>query len=188
MSPQKKLPKSNPEGKGKTERPHCPYCHFHICWRHGFYKRKGFHRHPTAPRDGDIDVPRYLCRSPACEHTFSVLPEEVLPYCRFLLTGLFSIIQDRSDGKSAYWIAKHRWDTTVRVLFRAIDRVEKATCWLKQQIQEYTGRVTEGFREPIRILQKRLAWFRLTRSWSHHFYPLRVGHILNPHNSGSKSP
>lgn len=182
MPPQEKLPKSRSNGKGKTENPHCPYCDFHICWRHGFYERKGHHRSHEAPRNDTVVVCRFLCRSPVCEHTFSRLPVDTLPYCRFFLSGLLSIVQDLAHGEPVHWIARFRWDTTEPVIYRAIDRIEKVTPWLKQQFQEQTGRVKNSFQELIGLLQKHFSWFRLTRNWFHHFYPLRVAHILNPHN------
>lgn len=188
MSPPKKLPKNEPEGKGKRKCPRCPYCHFPICWRHGFYARKGFHRPRCASTKFELLVQRYLCRSPCCGHTFSLLPKDVLPYCRFMLTGLFSILKDREAGRSAYWIARHQWDTTLRVILRTLARIGRMTEWFTELYRAYTGEFEQDFKTLVSLLRKRFSWSRLTRLFFHHFYPSRVRHILNPHNSGSKSP
>jgi hypothetical protein len=49
---------------------------------------------------------RYLCQCPSCKRTFSVLPDDVLPYCHFYLDGLLNIIGRLATGMSCYRIAK----------------------------------------------------------------------------------
>jgi len=196
MPPIIKLAKQANKSKEKKDKNHCPYCGYHHCWRHGKYTRKGFHQLSTGqstmslakgkPYNKIVEVLRYLCRDPACEHTFSKLPKDVLPYCRFMLSGLISIEKDLSAGKSAYWIAKHRWGLSLRVILRAVVRLKEITPWLEQLIWETTGKAVQGFHSTVKALRKRFSWFRFTRYLYHRFYPIRVGHILNPHNLGIK--
>lgn len=180
-----KLAKQDSKSKGKKEPVTCPYCGFHLCWKHGRYTRKGFHRLHAGHKAILREVLRYLCRSPACKHTFSLLPEDVLPYCRFFLSGWLGIASDLSAGKSVYRIAKY-WDLSLRVIRRAVDRIKEVTAWLEALFREVTGSMAHGFHGLIKALCNRFAWSRFTRYVYHRLYPLRAGHILNPHNSGIK--
>jgi len=182
MPPIIKLAKQKHKSKGKKGCIICPYCGFHHCWKHGKYKRKGFHQFPSDSQNKILEVLRYLCRSPACEHTFSVLPDDVLPYCRFFLSGLIGIAEDRSEGKSAYWIAKYRWNLSLRAILRAVKRIRQVTPWLERLFREATGVVVKSFQGLIKNVRERLTWFVFTRYWYHQFYLCRIGYILNPHN------
>ena len=186
MPPKEKVQNHKHISNGNSSTPECPYCGFHRCWKHGNYKRKGFHRFPSEQRNKIEEVLRYLCRSPSCEHTFSKLPEDILPYCRFMLSGLISIAKDLSAGKSAYWIAKYRWGLSLRVILRAVVRLKEVTPWLVRLYREVTGKVKSHFWELTGFLRKQYGWYGLTRMWYHPIYPIRVGHILNPHNLGIK--
>jgi len=183
MSPRNKIPASNAGSKGNLT---CPYCGFHRCWKHGKYFRKGFHRPTAGPPQEPVAVQRYLCRNPPCDRTFSKLPEAVLPYCRFFLSGLLSIAQDRAQGKSSYWIAKFRWGLSLRVVLRAGLLIRKVMPWLEGVCREAAGSVVTGFRALIQTARERLSWFDLTRRWFHGLYPCRAGNILHPHNLGIK--
>jgi len=179
MSPLEKI--SIPPSSSKGER-RCPYCHHSKCWKHGHYTRKGFHRLPGECQCQTVDVLRYLCRNPPCERTFSLLPEDVLPYCRFFLSGLLGITDDQDAGKSAYWIAKSRWELSLSVILRAIDRIKQLQPWLVLVCHE-TAQRTEGcFQTLAKRVENALGWIRFIRYWYHTFYPLRIGHIPNPHN------
>lgn len=186
MSPRNKIPASNTGSKGNLTCPPCPYCGFLRCWKHGKYFRKGFHRSTAGPPQEPVAIQRFLCRNPRCGRTFSVLPEKVLPYCRFSLDDLLVIADDKSEGKSSYWIAKHRWGLSLRIILRAVILILKVSDWLAGVCREAACSVVTGFRALIETAMERLSWFDLTRRWFHGLYPCRSGNILHPHNLGIK--
>jgi hypothetical protein len=110
----------------------------------------------------------------------------MLPYCRFFLDGLLSISLDRAEGKSSYWIAKHRWGLSLRIILRAVTLILKVTCWLTGVCREAAVIVVTGFQALIQTALEKLSWFDLTRRWFHGLYPCRAGNIFNPHNLGIK--
>jgi hypothetical protein len=186
MSPEYKLPNNKPESKENNHFPACPYCGFIRCWKHGAYERKGFHMPSSEPQHGTVVVQRYQCRQPSCGHTFSILPEEVLPYCRFFWNGLLQIAATLTEGKSAYWIAKYQWCLSLRVILRAVGLIQRVTPWLEQRYREATGSIETGIQALAQAVRKTMSWFSFTRYWFHGFYPCRAGHIYNPHNLGIK--
>ena len=151
MSPVNKLTNSKLGSKGNLSCPNCPYCGFGRCWKHGTYERKGFHRLPGEQQHGTETVQRYLCLNPPCEHTFSKLPEEVLPYCRFYLSGLLRIVHDLTDGRTAYWISKYRWHLPLRVILRAVGLIKMVTPWLGRLHREAAGMIATGFQGGSRL-------------------------------------
>jgi len=179
MSPIEKI--SIPPSSSKEER-RCPYCHHPKCWKHGRYSRKGFHHLPGDCQCQIIYIARYLCRNPPCERTFSLLPEDVLPYCRFFQSGLISVADDRDAGKSAYWIAKSRWELPLSVILRVTARIKQLQPWLVQVCHETAKSIEGRFQTLTRRVENTLGWVRFTRYWYHTFYPRRTCHIPNPHN------
>jgi len=115
-----------------------------------------------------------------------MLPEQVLPYCRFFLVGLLSIANDKAAGKSSYWIAKYRWGLSLRIILRAVSLILKVTSWLTRVCQEFTGGIETGFHPLVKTVRERLSWFVLTRRWFLGLYPCRAGNTLHPHNLGIK--
>lgn len=170
-----------PASSSKGER-QCPYCNHPKCWKHGHYTRKGFHRLPGECQCQTVDVHRYLCRNPPCERTFSLLPEDVLPCCRFSLSGLLGIADDLDAGKSAYWIAKSKWELHLPVILRATARIKQLQPWLVQVCHETAKSIEGCFQTLTERVKKALGWVRFTRYWYRTFYPLRTCHIPNPHN------
>jgi len=166
----------------------CPYCGSSRLWKHGTYLRKGSHYPPGACEGKQVAVPRSICRDPSCERTFSVLPQDVLPICRFYLDGLLSIADDRADGKSSYWIAKHRWGLSLRVVLRAVALIDRAASMLERFSREATGGVASGFAALVKTVQVTRSWCDVTRAWFRGLYPCRAGHILAPHKMGISRP
>ena len=186
MSPGNKISVNRAGSKGNLSNPFCPFCGFPKSHKHGCYYRKGFHRPQGNALQEPVAVQRYLCRSPPCGRTFSTLPEEVLPYCRFLWGGLLSIAHDRMEGKTSYWIAKHRWGLSLRVILRAVSLVERATTWLARICREAALHAGSGLRSLVDSVRERFSWAGLARRWFHGLYPCRAGNIFNPHNLGIK--
>lgn len=182
MSPSHKIPGNRSGSNGKDSCQTCPYCGFPRCWKHGRYRRKGFHQPGAGSPQKLVAVQRSLCRNPPCERTFSVLPEEVLPYCRFFLDGLLSIAHDLTEGKSSYGIAKFRWGLSLRVILRAVSLIRKVTPWLEGLCRETTGNIGTCFQSLVKTVREKFSWFDFTRRWFHGLYPCRAGNIFNPHN------
>ncbi len=186
MSPGNKIPANRSGSKENLSHPPCPYCGFLRCWKHGKYQRKWFHHPLRGPIREPVAAQRYLCRNPPCDRTFSELPEEVLPYCRFFLSGLLSIADDRTEGKSSYWIAKCRWGLSLRVVLRAVSLIRKVTPLLEGVCREAAGSVGTGFQSLVKTIREKFSWFGFTRRWFHGLYPCRAGNIFNPHELGIK--
>ena len=186
MSPKNKIPTNRLGSKEICVCPTCSYCGFPRCWKHGTYGRKWFHQLGAEPTQEPVTVQRYLCQHPSCERTFSVLPENVLPYCRFFMSDLLSIVQDRTEGKSSYRIAKYRRGLSLRVILRTVSLIRKVTPLLECICREATGSVVFGFQALVKTVRGKYSWFDFTRRWFHGLYPCRAGNIFNPHNLGIK--
>jgi len=186
MSPWNKISANGSGSKGNLLHPRCPICGFRRCWKHGKYRRKGFHRPQAEPLQEPVAVQRYLCLAPPCGSTFSELPEGVLPYCRFFLDDLFGLAHTLSEGWSAYWIAKHQWGLSLRVILRADLLIRKATPWLESICREAISNVSVDFLILVKAARKPFSWFGFVRRWFHGLYPRRAGNIFNPHNLGIK--
>ena len=184
MSSKDKIAGSVPGSNENRCSPACPYCGFSRCWKHGTYRRKGFHRPLADPSRALVSVQRSVCRHPLCERTFSELPEMVLPYCRFFLDGLLSIAGERADGKSSYWIAKHRWGLSLRVVLRAVALIGRAGVVLERMCREVTGCAVSGFTTLVKRARETCSWWEITRAWFRGLYPCRAGNIFNPHKTG----
>jgi transposase-like protein len=182
MPPGNKIPDNTPGSKNNLSHPPCPFCGFPRCWKHGTYRRKGFHQRQNEPLRELVAVQRYLCRSSPCDRTFSELPDEVLPYCRFFMGGLLSIASDLTEGKSSYWIAKYQWGLSLRVVLRAVSLIRKVTPWLEGLCREVAGSVTPGLQALITTIRKKVFRRDFIRRWFHALYPCRAGNIFNPHN------
>jgi len=186
MPPKDKITANRAASKDYCDRPLCIYCGFPFCWKHGTYCRKWFYLFGSEPPSEPELVQRYICREPSCERTFSVLPENVLPYCHFHLGGLLSIVRDLAEGKSRYRIAKTGWGISLRVLLRAVLLIQKVTPLLESLCREVVGSVAPCFQTLVTTIRENLFWRDFTRRWFHGLYPCRAGNIFNPHNQGIK--
>jgi len=186
MPPKNKIAANDAVSKENYNGPSCIYCGFLRCWKHGRYFRKWFHLRGACHPHGAKSVQRYLCQCPSCKRTFSVLPENVLPYCHFHLDDLLSIAQDMTAGKSCYRIAKTVWGLSLRVLGNAAVLIKKATPLLEELCREASGSVESGFQLLIKAVREKFSWLDITRRWFHALYPCRAGNIFNPHKLGIK--
>ena len=166
----------------------CPYCNNGSYWKHGSYTRKGFHFKVYKNGCNLRIVQRFLCREVSCKHTFSVLPEDVLPYCRFFYNDLLDIIKNLKNGATAYFLSFQEWDLSPRILCRIKNLLKKVHPWLKELLQEALYKMAEKFETLVSTVLQKYSWFVFTRMWFHHIYPSRTGKILNPHNSGLSAP
>lgn len=184
------LPENLPQNpcKSKGKNPHCPYCSFFKCWRHAKSSRKGFHRGTEQPTNIIIEVIRYICRSPDCGRTFSVLPEEVLPYQRFLWSDFLEIESESLSGKSCWGIFKSlSIKASLAVIVRTLRRINQVRKWAARLCRELDKPVTTTLASMGRVLAESLGWAVFTRRFSHALYPRRLVPDVNPHNLALKS-
>lgn len=188
MPPRNKIPTDVSGSKGNFSSLSCPFCGFSRCWKHGTYFRKWFYLPGCSPAPGPEMVQRYICQCPSCKRTFSVLPDDVLPYCHFDLNGLLSISQDLAAGKSCYRIAQSGLGLSLRVMGNAATLIKKTTLWMEALCREVSGSVESDFQSLIKTVREKFSWVDFTRRWFHALYPSRAGNIYNPHKVGIKRP
>lgn len=185
MPLKKKLEQNSCKSKGKN--PCCPYCSFFKCWKHGSYFRKGFHQSEGQPSNLAEEVFRYLCRSPDCGRTFGVLPENVLPYQRFLWSDFLEVESESLSGKSCWGIFKSlSIKASLAVIVRTLRRINQVRKWAARLCRELEKPVTTTLASMGRVLAESLGWAVFTRRFSHALYPRRLVSDINPHNSALK--
>jgi hypothetical protein len=85
----------------------CPSCRSSRSRKHGSYTRYSFHGQQAPAVALPVRIPRYRCLNPECRRcTFSILPEQLLRYCRFCLPSLQIIHLSHSAGVSLYQLIK----------------------------------------------------------------------------------
>jgi hypothetical protein len=160
----------------------CPGCHCTNCRKHGFYTRKGFHRHDISAVIVK-QIQRYLCLNPECVRiTFSVLPPMVLRYCRFFYTDLLAIQQALAIDSDPNHFARHAWHIGRRVIVRAAALLERLNTWTGQLYQEVAdGRQPDNLERMVDFLIEKLSRIELIERWYRHRYPLRFSHKHEHH-------
>lgn len=155
----------------------CPFCRHPNCTRHGNYSRKG--TRPLGPYQTTevILVPRFLCRP--CGATHSILPENLLPICRWFLGDVAAIAASLVQGKTLYAIAKRIGESLacIRNLKAWIDRAGAAILYLTfgaghmdSQPQRPTPTTSVSMLNLARLWP---SWRKFTHSFSRAFYPSR---------------
>jgi len=186
MPPNDKIATHRSVRKDYCDSPSCVYCGFSLCSKHGRYFRKWFYQTGSDLPSGPESVQRYKCRCPKCKRTFSVLPENVLPYCHFHLDSLVSISRDLIEGKSCYRIARTVWMVSLRVLLRVVELIRSVTPLLEVFCREVSGAITAGFQDLVVKICEKVCWRDFTRRWFHNVYPCRAGPIFASHNLAIK--
>lgn len=186
MSPATKIANTISKCQHILESINCPYCNNNRCWKHGHYIRKGFHS--KAPENGWIlrTIQRFICCEVSCKHTFSVLPDDVLPYCRFLWKDLLEISRSLYRGETAYHIARYHWNLPLRIILHTKGIITRVHQWLAQLCRQTLHAAARGFETLATTVLTMHSWFVFCRMWFHHIYPSRIGKNLNPHNLGIK--
>ena len=149
----------------------CTYCSSARRWKHGFYERKGFHSNLSGqPRK----IPRYLCRNPSCNRTYSVLPPDILPICRFFWSDLITLVPLFASNLSIHQIAKlhPRWNRwTLSRLRRYLGNLNGFLDRLLREMDHYEPLFC--FRDKISLVLSRWDWIEFRRMWSRFAYPTR---------------
>jgi hypothetical protein len=119
-------------------------------------------------------VQRYLCRNKVCERTFSRLPADVVPYCRFFWPDLLSVACSLATGESCYRLARHVWHVGRGVITRARSLIPRLRQWLATLCREITDGVTAGGLEATAgLAHEHYGWGGLTNRWCRRIYPGR---------------
>ena len=155
-----------------TEVPCCPFC-FALCvWRHGHYIRKSFYDRNEGSPSISCVVQRFLCRNPRCAHqTFSVLPNGVIPYCRFLWSDLLRIHKELSNGVTPYQIAKKMFGVDRSVISRVRRLLNQLGAWAMRLYRECSdGGTISELGSCIQALLRRYDRTVLRYLWVRHHY------------------
>ena len=152
----------------------CPRCFSGEYRPHGSYVRKGFHS-----RAGGttilLRVRRYECLNPACtRRTFSILPPQVMRYCRFFWPDLLAVKQSLAVGISAYRLARYVWQVGQGVIARAAALLEQVRVWMTRLHRELSDGATPlGLGLMVKFATDTLGRVELVSRWYAHHYPRR---------------
>lgn len=154
----------------------CPACRSSRFCKHGSYTRNSFHGQKDPAEALLVQVPRYRCLNPECRLcTFSVLPEQILRYCRFCLPSLLSIHWSHSAGVSVYQLIKI-WSLGRSAIKRALAMLDRFAPWIHELHRELFAdqpAQSEPMSVTIRRLVMRLGWSEIAQCWYRHHYPRR---------------
>jgi transposase-like protein len=169
----------NRTDKGKT---FCPACHSFRCQRHGCYYRKGFHL-PNYAVIEPMKIQRYLCLNPDCPRsTFSILPDNVMRYCRFFWTGLLALKAALDAGVCAKRLAENVWQVGTRVILRAAALLDRLCPWVGGLHQELTcGKPVRELAVMVKVITAKCGRLELSWRWYRHRYPLRFSDKFGRH-------
>jgi transposase-like protein len=152
----------------------CPWCNCRRWWRYGSYRRTYFHSRMPQAVSESRRVQRYLCRNKVCERTFSRLPGDVVPYCRFFWPDLLSVACSLAAGESSHRLARHVWHVGRGVITRARTLIHRLTQWLETLCREITDGAVPGGLEAMAVLtHEHCDWGGLTNLWCRRIYPGR---------------
>ena len=152
---------------------HCPYCHCERYWKHGSYIRKGFHSKKHRNTAIFRTVNRYICTNRTCKHTFSILPSDVLPYCRFLWDDFTEIANLLAQKTSAWSVAKYHWGISLKIILRLNLLITRVYSWLQTLHQEAYRMRVNGIETLVSSLLEKHSWMSLRAMWYRYIYPLR---------------
>lgn len=115
-----------------------------------------------------INVPRFYC--PHCPASFSLLPEGLLPICRFPLPLLCRIWEAFRQGVSAHFLFKSlgiRLGCLLRLRNRLDQWAERLSAWLRER--DLPGDLPRSLPSLVQCLSSEGFHFRFSRA----FYPKR---------------
>ena len=162
----------------------CCFCGSVHIWKHGHYIRTGFYWLTEQNLPPGKSIQRYLCQSPACKRSFSELPDNILPYCRFFFDDFLVLYEKKLKGTSAYsiWKTCHLFEVSINAIRRLLCLFKRVLLFVQNLYRELRGDVTEELKGMSLPLIKENTWFGFNYRWYHAIYPARLWEIQNPHN------
>ena len=152
----------------------CTYCSSDRRWKHGSYERKGFHSKKPEFAGETRFVPRYLCRNPSCNRTYSVLPPDILPICRFFQPDIITLATLFGSNLSIYRISRFYPGWSRGIPYRFRDRLQKVNELLDRLLREMDHyEPVSCFADKLSVVLGRWDWIELRRIWSRFVYPVR---------------
>ena len=145
----------------------CCFCGSTHFWKHGHYIRTGFYWLVLKNPPPEKKIQRYLCKASSCDRTFSALPEDVLPYCRFFFKDFLHLYENSLKGGSAYslWKICHLMEVRLRTIVRLLSLFRKVLSLVQKWCREMDGTVTENLGYLSHFLVKKYSWFGFTVSF-----------------------
>jgi hypothetical protein len=123
-----------------------------------------------------MSIQRYLCLNPDCPRcTFSILPPNIMRFCRFFWTDLVVLKIALDAGVVApRRLAKNVWHVGKGVILRASALLKSLCAWVAVLHQELTtGKPQRDFGLMVKIITAKLGRIELVWRWYRHRYPLR---------------
>lgn len=162
----------------------CCFCSGIRIWKHGHYLRTFFYLKTSINPPMGKKVQRYLCKDATCDRTFSALPQDVLPYCRFFFNDFCQLYENFEKGGTAYslWQACHLMEVSLAAIQRLISLFKKVLILIHNLCRELDINLTENLDSMSHFLIKKYSWFGFNYRWYHSIYPARLWEIQNPHN------
>ncbi len=162
----------------------CCFCGGIRIWKHGHYNRTCFYLKISINPPPNIKVQRFLCKAPACDRSFSVLPQDAVPYCRFFFKDFRQLYDYSQKGGSAYslWKSCSLPGVSLSIIGRLLCLFKKVLSHVQRLCREVDEAVSENLNGMSHFLIKTHTWFGFTTRWYHALYPARLWEIQNPHN------
>ena len=176
---------SDPENVCNELRPKtCCFCGGFRIWKHGYYYRTCFYLKISINPPIGKKIQRYLCKAAACDRTFSALPQDVLPYCRFFFEDFLHLYEYSQKGGSAYSLGKacNLVGVSLAIMVRLLSLFKKVLPLVQKLYRELEEKVSEDLNNMSHFLVKKYTWFGFTTRWYHALYPARLWENHNPHN------
>lgn len=156
----------------------CPNCHHPKCHRYGHYPRKGTFRSPVTHQPTKIiRVQRFFCRP--CGGTHSILPDSLLPICRWRLGDILIIAVRFAMGETAYAISKSLGESLAGLLHLKgwIAKADAVVAALAREMglmdAEPPRPTTPRPGEALALADRFPTWRAFTHAFSRAFYPKR---------------
>lgn len=162
----------NPDFRPTT----CIFCSFILCWKHGSYVRKGTYYEELKIPPEEEKIQRYLCKRAGCGRTFSVLPSDTLPYCRFKFRDFLCIHDQYQKGATAYsiWKSCRLQQVCLSAVKCLCTLIRKVMLFVQNWCREIDEPVSNDLKSMCFTLLERNSWFGFTSRWYHAFYPNRL--------------
>jgi transposase-like protein len=140
----------------------CLWCNRNRFIKHGKYYRYALQGQERCP------IQRYLCKSPGCMRTFSILPHAFLRYLRFSLCVLCELLAELTRNTTKTQISR-----ILGVSYTTVLRISRVA----GQIFHWINHETDAPWRPSPCVHGPRAWTTFIKMFSWKFYPIRYAHL-----------